>query len=84
MGMPSRYFYDAATVEALDQDTLMRDLVLRMAGLVRTGRLEPFIRLVSEDSELDEETREWVLALAESESFLLAAALYLERSRDVN
>jgi hypothetical protein len=84
MVMPSRYFYDAATAETLDQDTLMRDLVLRMAGLVRTGRLEPFIRLVSEDSELDEETREWVLALAESESFLLAAAVYLERSRDVN
>ncbi len=34
--------------------------------------------------QLDEETRGWVLALAESENFLLAAALYLKRSRDVN
>ena len=82
--MPARFLYDAAIVEALDQDTRMRDLVLRMAGLVRTGRLEPFVRVVSDDPQLDEETREWVLALAESESFLLAAALYLERSRDVN
>jgi hypothetical protein len=84
MGMPTRIYYDPATVEALDYDTRMRDLVLRMAGLVHTGRLESFRRVVRDDPQLDEETRSWVLALAESESFLLAAALYLERSRDVN
>jgi hypothetical protein len=84
MGMPGRFHYDAATVEAIDQDSRTRDLVLRMADLVRCGRLEPFVELVRADPQLDEETRGWVLALAESKNFLLAAALYLKRSRDVN
>jgi hypothetical protein len=84
MGMPGRFHYDAAAVEAIDQDARTRDLVLRMAELVRSGRLEPFLEIVRADHELDDETRGWVLALAESENFLLAAALYLERSHDVN
>ncbi len=55
-----------------------------MADLARWGRLDPFLEIVRADSELDEETRAWVLTLADSENFLLAAALYLERSLDVN
>ncbi len=84
MGMPGRFHYDATMVEAIDQDVRTRDLVLRMADLARCERLAPFLEIVRADSELDEETRTWVLTLAQSENFLLAAALYLERSRDVN
>jgi hypothetical protein len=84
MGMPGRFNYDATMVEAIGQDARTRDLVLRMADLARCGRLVPFLEIVRADSELDEETRAWVLTLADSENFLLAAALYLERSLDVN
>ena len=84
MGMPGHFHYDATMVEAIGQDARTRDLVLRMADLARCGRLVPFLEIVRADSELDEETRAWVLTLADSENFLLAAALYLERSLDVN
>ncbi len=84
MGMPGHFHYDATMVEAISQDSRTRDLVLRMADLARSGRLTPFLEIVRADSELDEETRAWVLTLADSENFLLAAALYLERSLDVN
>jgi hypothetical protein len=84
MGMPGHFHYDATMVEAIGQDARTRDLVLRMADLARCGRLHPFLEIVRADPELDEETRAWVLTLADSENFLLAAALYLERSLDVN
>ena len=61
-----------------------REVVLRIAGLAHTGRLPHFRNVVIADPELDEDTRAWVLDLARDEAFLLAAELYLVRSRELN
>ena len=61
-----------------------REVVLRIAGLARAGRLRQFRNVVIADPELDEDTRAWVLEIARNEAFLLAAELYLVRSRELN
>jgi hypothetical protein len=68
---------DIETLEALNQDELVRRLVLRMAGLVRIGRLPGFLEAVDSDVELDAETKATVLELARDETFLLAAEDYM-------
>jgi hypothetical protein len=68
---------DIEALEALNQDEVTRQVVLRMAGLARGGRLPSFIAAVDCDPELDDETKESLLELARSESFLLAAEDYL-------
>ena len=72
---------DIESLEAINQDAAVRQLVLRMAGLARGGRLPGFIAAVDSDAELDEETKETVLELASDESFLLAAEDYLLATR---
>jgi hypothetical protein len=67
---------DLEALEALNQDEMSRQVVLRMAGLARGGRLPSFVAAVDRDPELDEETKQEVLELAD-ESFLLAAEDYL-------
>jgi hypothetical protein len=68
--------HNLEALEALNQDEATRRIVLRMAGLARGGRLPGFIAAVDRDPELDEETKQEVLELAD-ESFLLAAEDYL-------
>jgi hypothetical protein len=77
--MLNGWFHDLESLEAINQDAETRDVVLRMAGLARGGRLGRFIHVVNADPELDEFTREWVLELARNEPFLLAADEYLSR-----
>jgi hypothetical protein len=72
---------DLEALEALSQDEATRRIVLRMAGLARGGQLPGFIAAVDRDPELDEETKQEVLELAD-ESFLLAAEDYLRRTRN--
>jgi hypothetical protein len=84
MPQPGRHIYDVEMIEAIDRDERTRDVVLRMADLARNDKLDAFVKVVHTDPELDDDTRRWVLLLARSESFLLAASLYLERSRDVS
>jgi hypothetical protein len=72
---------DLEALEALSQDEVTRQVVLRMAGLARGGRLPSFIAAVDGDPELDDETKESLLELARSESFLLAAEDYLRATR---
>ena len=67
---------DLEALEALNRDEMSRQVVLRMAGLARGGRLPSFVAAVGRDPELDEETKQEVLELAD-ESFLLAAEDYL-------
>ena len=62
---------DIESLEAINQDELVRQLVLRMAGLARGGRLPGFVAAVGADTELDAETAT-VLELARDETFLLA------------
>jgi len=68
---------DIEFLEATNQDKLVRQLVLRMAGLERYGRLPGFIAAVGVDAELDAETKATVLELAHDEAFLLACEDYM-------
>jgi hypothetical protein len=68
-------------LEAINQDTAVRQIVLRMASLARGGRLGCFIDAVDADAELDQETKDSVLELARDETFLLAAEDYLRSTR---
>jgi hypothetical protein len=79
--MPAPWVQDLESLEAINQDAAVRQLVLRMAGLARGGRLGGFIAAVDSDAELDDETKETVLELARDESFLLAAEDYLLATR---
>jgi hypothetical protein len=72
---------DLESLEAINQDEDIRDLVLRMANLARGGHLGDFIAVVSSDEELDQETKNTVLELARDETFLLAAEDYLRICR---
>ena len=60
------------SLEAINQDELVRQLVLRMAGLACGGKLPGFVTAVGADAELDAETKATVLELARDETFLLA------------
>jgi hypothetical protein len=68
---------DLESLEAINQDEPVRQIILRMAGLARGGRLDGFIAAVDSDADLDDETKETVLELARDETFLLAAEDYL-------
>ncbi len=72
---------DLEYLEAINQDEPTRQIVLRMAGLARGGRLPGFIAAVDRDPELDDQTKAEVLELARNESFLLAAEDYLRATR---
>ncbi|MBA2537330.1 MAG: hypothetical protein H0V20_07880 [Actinobacteria bacterium] len=82
--MVNGWVHNLESLEAINQDAATRDVVLRMAGLSRGGRLSTFIRVVNADPELDDYTREWVLDLARNERFLLAADEYLARCRTLH
>jgi hypothetical protein len=73
--------HDLEALEAINQDAAVRQIVLRMAGLARDGRLGSFRAAVSLDAELDEETKGTVLELAGDEAFLLVAEDYLRATR---
>jgi hypothetical protein len=68
---------DIESLEAINQDELVRRLVLRRAGLARGGRLPGFLAALGEDTELDAETKATVLELARDETFLLACEDYM-------
>jgi hypothetical protein len=72
---------DLESLEAINQDDDIRQLVLRMANLARRGHLGDFITVVDLDEELDRETKDTVLELARDETFLLAAEDYLRSCR---
>ena len=67
---------DIESLETINQDELVRQVVLRTAGLAR-GRLPGFVATVGADTELDAETKATVLELARDEPFLLACEDYM-------
>ena len=67
---------DIESLETINQDELVRQVVLRTAGLAR-GRLPGFVATVGADAELDAETKATVLELARDEPFLLACEDYM-------
>ena len=72
---------DLESLEAINQDDDIRQLVLRMANLARRGHLGDFIAVLDSDEELDQKTKDTVLELASDEMFLLAAEDYLTACR---
>ncbi|HVD66631.1 MAG TPA: hypothetical protein VNB65_07030 [Gaiellaceae bacterium] len=71
---------DIEALEAINQDEVVCQLVLRMAGLVRGGKLPGFIEAIGSDADLDAETKATVLELARDETFLLAAEDHMRAS----
>lgn len=65
--------------EAINQDDVTRDLVLRMSALSQAGKLGPFLVELEHDDDLDDATKGTVAELAHDESFLLAVEDYLVR-----
>jgi hypothetical protein len=70
--------------EAINQDDMTRDLVLRMSALSQAGKLGPFLFELARDAELDELTKGTLVEIANDESFLLAVEDYLVRTEIVH
>ena len=66
--------------EAINQDDVTRDLVLRMAALSQAGKLGPFLFELERDAELDELTKGTLAEIANDSSFLHAVEDYLVRT----
>ncbi len=74
------WHHDLESFEAISQDHLTRDLVLRMSALSQEGKLGPFLYELSEDRELDDMTKGALAEIAEDPTFLLAVEDYLNRT----
>jgi hypothetical protein len=66
--------------EAINQDDVTRDLVLRMSALSQAGKLGPFLFELAHDAELDDLTKGMLAEIANDSSFLLAVDDYLRRT----
>jgi hypothetical protein len=77
--LPS-WHQDLESLEAISQDDVTRDLVLRMSAMSQEGSLGPFLFELSRDSELDDMTKSTLTEIAEDPSFLLAVEDYLNRT----
>jgi hypothetical protein len=71
---------DIESLEAISQDEETRRLFLRMADLARRGRLQPFLRELHADGELDVQTKCTLAELAEDETLLHAVEDYVHRT----
>ena len=74
------WLHDIESLEALAQDEETKLLCLRMAAMSKAGTLEPFIRTLSSDRELDPDTRGTIAEIARDERFLLAVEDYVHRT----
>jgi hypothetical protein len=77
--LPS-WHQDLESFEAISQDGVTRDLVLRMSALAQSGSLGPFLFELAQDSELDDMTKSTLTEIAEDSEFLLAVEDYLHRT----
>ena len=66
--------------EAISQDDVMSDLVLRMSAMSQSGSLGPFLFELAHDGELDDMTKSTLAEIAEDPTFLLAVEDYLHRT----
>ncbi len=71
---------DLESFEAISQDDLTRDLVLRMSALSQAGSLGSFLFELAHDDELDDMTKGTLAEIADDPSFLLAVEDYLQRT----
>ena len=70
--------------EAIRQDDVTCDLVLRMSALSQAVKLGPFLFELAHDAELDDLTKGTLVEIANDESFLLAVEDYLVRTEIVH
>jgi hypothetical protein len=77
--LPS-WHQDLESLEAISQDDVTRDLVLRMSAMSQSGSLGPFLFELAHDSELDDMTKSTLTEIAEDPAFLLAVEDYLNRT----
>jgi hypothetical protein len=75
------WLQDIESLEAISQDEETRRLFLRMAYLSQTGRLQPFLRELADDGDLDAETKSTVSELAQDATFLQAVEDYVLSTR---
>jgi hypothetical protein len=75
---------DIESLEAISQDDETRKLFLRMAHLSQNGRLQPFLRELADDRELDAETKSTLAELAQDATFLHAVEDYVHRTRSLH
>ncbi len=78
--MVDLWLHDIESLEAVTQDEGTKLLCLRMAAMSKAGTLAPFIRELSSDSELDEDTKGTIVEIARDERFLLAVEDYVRRT----
>jgi hypothetical protein len=76
-----QWLQDIESLEAISRDHDTRTLFLRMAYLSQNGRLQPFLRELEDDRELDAETKGTISELAQDETFLHAVEDYVQRTR---
>ena len=79
--MDGLWLQDIESLEAISQDDDTRNLFLRKAHLSQNGRLQPFLRELEDDRDLDDETKGTLAELACDESFLHAVEDYVHRTR---
>ena len=79
--MDGLWLQDIESLEAISQDDDTRALFLRMAHMSQSGRLQPFLRELQHDRELDDETKDTLAELAQDASFLHAVEDYVHRTR---
>ena len=82
--MVDLWLHDIESLEAVTQDEGTKLLCLRMAAMSKAGTLAPFIRDLSTDSELDEDTKGTIAEIASDERFLLAVEDYVRRTTFVH
>jgi hypothetical protein len=78
--MNGLWLQDIESLEAISQDADTRQLFLRMAELNHNGRLQPFLRELEDDRDLDDETKGTLAELASDGSFLHAVEDYVHRT----
>ena len=78
--MVDLWLQDIESLEAVTQDEATKLLCLRMAAMSKAGTLEPFIRNLSRDDDLDENTKGTIAEIASDERFLLAVEDYVRRT----
>ena len=82
--MLATWLQDFESLEAISQDDLTRDLLVKMASLSQEGRLQPFIYELERDEDLDEATKGTLTEIAQDPSFLLVVEDYVARTQIVH
>ena len=72
---------DLEGLEAISQDDYTRRLFLRMAQMSQDGRVQPFLRELAADGDLDQATKATLSELAQDSAFLHVVEDYVHRTR---